>query len=221
MQQKYIQKLIDICGRANISRNIPFNHLFIVLEPFENSAAALRGLWQPSHYSWIGRRQCYLYDPDDGRRTGTNILSDPLLACQGQITCAALKCRFENGQIMQDWFWSLRFPTHSSSAGHLLFYCCWFDWWLAGLGLVVPWSVWDSQSSQLRPRLWCYVSHQPPNSCLMLRQPPIFTLISKTFPNSWNLAVCHLRDRVASSNANFMWFLRWEMKKGHFWSWEE
>ena len=60
MQQKYIQKLIDICGRANISRNILFNHLFIVLEPFENSAAALKGSWQPSHYSWIGRRQCYL-----------------------------------------------------------------------------------------------------------------------------------------------------------------
>ena len=61
MQQKYIQKLIDIRGRANISRNIPFNHLFIVLEPFENSAAALKGSWQPSHYSWIGRRQCYLF----------------------------------------------------------------------------------------------------------------------------------------------------------------
>ena len=60
MQQKYIQKLIDIRGRANISRNSLFNHLFIDLEPFGNSAAALRGSWQPSHYSWIGRRQCYL-----------------------------------------------------------------------------------------------------------------------------------------------------------------
>ena len=60
MQQKYIQKLIDIRGRANISRNSLFNHLLIDLEPFENSAAALRGSWQPSHYLWIGRRQCYL-----------------------------------------------------------------------------------------------------------------------------------------------------------------
>ena len=50
MQQKCIQKLIDICGRANISRNILVNNLFIVLEPFENSAAALRGAWQPAHY---------------------------------------------------------------------------------------------------------------------------------------------------------------------------
>ena len=72
MQQKYTQKLIDIRGRANISRNIPFNHLFIVLEPFENSAAALRGLWQPSHYLWIGRRQCYLV---------------PKCQCQCQFQC--------------------------------------------------------------------------------------------------------------------------------------
>ena len=50
MLQKYIQKSIDICGRANISRNSLFNHLFIDLGPFENSAAAIRGLWQPSHY---------------------------------------------------------------------------------------------------------------------------------------------------------------------------
>ena len=39
---------------------------------------------------------------DDGRRRGTNILSDPVLAYQGQVTCAALKCRFENGLIIQD-----------------------------------------------------------------------------------------------------------------------
>ena len=60
MQRKYIQKLIDICGRANLSRNRLFNHIFIDLEPFENSAAALRGLWQRSHYSWIMRPQCCL-----------------------------------------------------------------------------------------------------------------------------------------------------------------
>ena len=60
MQQKYIQKLIDIRGRANLSRNSLFKHIFIDLEPFENSAAALRGLWQRSHYSWIMRPQCCL-----------------------------------------------------------------------------------------------------------------------------------------------------------------
>ena len=48
---KYIQKLIDIRGRANLSRNSLFNHLFIDLELFENSAAALRGSWQRSHFS--------------------------------------------------------------------------------------------------------------------------------------------------------------------------
>ena len=48
---KYIQKLIDIRGRANLSRNSLFKHIFIDLEPFENSAAALRGSWQRSHYS--------------------------------------------------------------------------------------------------------------------------------------------------------------------------
>ena len=60
MQRKYIQKLIDIRGRANLSKNSLFKHLFIDLETFENSAAALRGSWQRSHYLWIMRPQCCL-----------------------------------------------------------------------------------------------------------------------------------------------------------------
>ena len=31
MPQKHIQKLVDICGRANLSRNSLFGHLFIDL----------------------------------------------------------------------------------------------------------------------------------------------------------------------------------------------
>ena len=64
MQRKYIQKLIDLRGRANLSRNSLFNHLFVVLEPFENFAAVLRGSWQRSHYSWIMRPQCCLVKAD-------------------------------------------------------------------------------------------------------------------------------------------------------------
>ena len=58
--QKHIQKLVYICGRANLSRNSLFGYVFIDLKSFENSASFSEGLRQPSHCSWIGRRQCYL-----------------------------------------------------------------------------------------------------------------------------------------------------------------
>ena len=58
--QKHIQKLVYMCGRANLSRNRLFGYVFIDLRTFENSASLSEGLRQPSHYSWIGRRQCYL-----------------------------------------------------------------------------------------------------------------------------------------------------------------
>ena len=58
--QKHIQTLVYICGRANLSRSSLFGYVFIDLRTFENSASLSEGLRQPSHYSWIGRRQCYL-----------------------------------------------------------------------------------------------------------------------------------------------------------------
>ena len=58
--QKHIQKLVYMCGRANLSRNRLFGYVFIDLRIFENSASLSEWLRQPSHYSWIGRRQCYL-----------------------------------------------------------------------------------------------------------------------------------------------------------------
>ena len=58
--QKHIQKLVYICGRANLSSNSLFGFVFIDLRTFENSASLAEGLRQPSHYSWIGRRQCCL-----------------------------------------------------------------------------------------------------------------------------------------------------------------
>ena len=56
----HIQKLVYMCERANLSRNSLFVYVFIDLRTFENSASLSEGLRQPSHYSWIGRRQCYL-----------------------------------------------------------------------------------------------------------------------------------------------------------------
>ena len=61
--QKHIQKLVYICGRANLSSNSLFGFVFIDLRTFENSASLSEGLRQPSHYSWIGRRQCCLAPP--------------------------------------------------------------------------------------------------------------------------------------------------------------
>ena len=57
--QKHIQKLVYICGRANLSSNSLFGFVFIDLRTFENSASLSEGLRQPSHYLWIRRRQCY------------------------------------------------------------------------------------------------------------------------------------------------------------------
>ena len=60
--QKPVQKLVYICGRANLSRNGLFGHVFIDFKSVENSAPLSEGSRQPSHYSWIGGRQCYLLE---------------------------------------------------------------------------------------------------------------------------------------------------------------
>ena len=88
--QKHIQKLVYICGRANLSRNSLFGYVFIDLRTFENSASLSEGLRQPSHYSWIGRRQCYLVwgtkkrkkrerGVDIGEREGWSRSGDPFI----------------------------------------------------------------------------------------------------------------------------------------------
>ena len=76
--QKCIQKLVDVCGRASLSRNSLFGYVFIDLKPVENSASLSEGLRQPSHYSWIGRRQCCLGYPPYGQNPQSSIWSSPL-----------------------------------------------------------------------------------------------------------------------------------------------
>ena len=60
VHQKRIQKLVDICRRANPSKGVGCNKSLTELNFIKDSAPAFRGSPQPSHYSWIGRRQCYL-----------------------------------------------------------------------------------------------------------------------------------------------------------------
>ena len=86
--RKCIQMLVDICGRAHLSRNSLLGCVFIDLKSVENSASLSEGLRQPSHFSWIGRRQCCLTLTDFSHPVSSDCTYLPCISPQLPWICA-------------------------------------------------------------------------------------------------------------------------------------